>query len=103
MLKKSYFKNFKKKMIGFVVAFGLLASAFTGLSINSNKKADAYYAESTKYISDPSFTSYSGSSPLKPSQWTMVEEDRYYDSNSMVGAIINSKSPTSSYLKKYKV
>ena len=103
MFKKSSFKNVKNKFIGLCIAFGLLTSAFSGITLNATQYASAYHSQSSSYFSDANFTSYSGSSPLKPSQWSLIENEGNFNSETMVGAIFNSKSPTTSYLKKYKV
>ncbi len=105
MFKKTYFKNFKKKIIGSFVALGMFTSAFAGICFTPSNQAYAYDNEcSSTYFSDPNFTSYSGSSPLKPSKWSLIENEGNYNSNTMVGAIFNSKdSDNDTYLKKYKV
>lgn len=105
MFKKTYFKNLKKKIIGSFVALGMFTSAFAGICFAPSSQAYAYDNEcSSTYFSDPNFTSYSGSSPLKPSKWSLIEGEGNYNSNTMIGAIFNSKdSNTESYLKKYKV
>ena len=104
MFKKSYFKNIKKKLVGLCIALGLLTSAFAGMTFSPNSHAMAYSSQtSSNFFSDANFTSYSGSSPLKPSQWSLISGEGNYNEETMVGAIFNSNSPTTSYLKKYKV
>lgn len=103
MIKKSGFKNVKKKIVGAFMALGLTVSAFGGLTLATNTHASAYYQQSSSYFSDANFTSYSGSSPYTPTQWKVVEGEGNYNSDTMMGAIFNSKSTTTSYIKKYKV
>ena len=103
MFKKSSFKNVKNKFIGLCIAVGLLTSAFSGLTFNVSQQVSAYHSQSSSYFSDANFTAYTGSSPLKPSQWSLIENEGNFNSETMVGAIFNSKSPTTSYMKKYKV
>ena len=62
MIKESKFKNVKKKIVGLFVAFGLITSAFGGLTISNNFRVSAYYEQSSSYFSDANFTSYSGRS-----------------------------------------
>ena len=103
MIKQSYIKNLKKKIMCFVVAIGLLLGAFAGLSVGS-KDVFAYNVDITSsYINDATFTSYSGSAPYAPTSWTRITGQGKYNSEDMVGGIFNSNSTTDSYLKKYMV
>jgi len=103
MIKQSYLKNLKKKIMCFVVALGLLLGAFAGLSVGA-RDVFAYNQDITSsYINDATFTGYSGSAPYAPTSWTRITGQGKYNSEDMVGGIFNSNSTTDSYLKKYMV
>lgn len=106
MTKKNCFKNIKTKLTCLIVAFGLLASAFAGLCFAPNM-VFAYKEDLTSsYINDATFSSYTGSSPYTPSNWTRVtdnDDNGNFNEKTMVAGIFNSDKTTDDYLKKYKV
>lgn len=102
MYNKSLFKNLKKKIISFCIAFGLFASAFTGLIVNnSSNQVYAYQNDglASTFFSDPNFTQ----GGTDPTYWKLIEGEGNFNSERMVAGIFDSENTTDSYLAKYKV
>jgi len=102
MYNKSLFKNLKKKIISFCIAFGLFTSAFAGLAFNnSSSQLYAYQNDgmASTFFSDPNFTQ-GGTSPT---YWKLIEGEGSFNSERMVAGIFDSENTTDSYLSKYKV
>lgn len=107
MTKKSCFQKIKTKITCLIVSLGLAISAFAGLCFAPSNKVFAYHEDITSsYINDSIFTSYTGSSPYAPSNWTRVtdsEDNGNFNEKTMVGGIFNSNRATDDYMKKYMV
>lgn len=105
MNNQKLFTKFKTKLLCFVIALGLMISAFSGFSFGT-KSIFAYDEDLTSsYINDATFTSYTGSKPYTPSNWSRIEGQGKYNSETMAGGIFNDYGNTISdeYRKAYKV
>jgi len=103
MLNKTCFKKLKNKLISLCIALGLIASAFGGLFIgNFNHEVYAYSSSpnsSTTYFTDPYFQQ----GGTTPTSWKVIEGEGNYNSERMVGGILNSENVTDNTLINYKV